>query len=58
MGYVCLPVAEKVLRVNVEVADPSKVLVSSRVLGITSQKMVQGLLYILIPMVDFIQGIA
>ena len=40
-----------------EVADPSKVLVSSRVLGITSQKMVQSLLYILIPMVDFSGGI-
>jgi len=42
---------------KMEVADPSKVLVSSRVLGITSQKMVQSLLYILIPMVDFSGGI-
>lgn len=40
-----------------EAADFSKVLVSSRVHGITPQKMVQSLLYILIPMVDFSGGI-
>lgn len=53
-----MPFAEKVLRVNMEVADPSKVLVYSRVLGVMSQKMVQSLLYILVvPMLDFSGGI-
>jgi hypothetical protein len=47
----CVFVAERALGVNMEVADSLRVLVYSRVHGITSQKMVQGLLYIVIPVV-------
>lgn len=52
-----MPVTEKALKVNMEAADSSKVLVYSGVHGIASQKMVQSMLYILIPMVDFSGGI-